>query len=470
MLRVSRLVLLSILAIQISGPGIAKSECLASETTRPLATRPNIIIILADDLGYHDVGFNGLDDFATPHIDKLSREGVICRNGYSSHPFCAPARAGLLTGKYQHRFGFEGNPTANTPDKGLPPSEQTLADVLRRVNYDTAGIGKWHLGEAAEHHPLRRGFRSFFGFLEGSRSYFRTDLNWWTLDDSDALVERPHSPDSRSRYMTDLLTDEAVRFIKKDRDHPFLLYLAYNAPHSPLQATTQWLSRVQAIKDPKRRTYAAMVTALDDGIGKVRAALNLTGQKEKTLVFFFSDNGGITPVNAASNKPFSGFKGTLLEGGIHVPFVVSWPGVLTAGEYWEPVMTFDAFETSIVAAGITDSASETRASVDLLPYLSGEIEKAPHDTLYWRCGNGFQLAARRGIQKYLHVDGMAPRLFDLEVDLGERSPLADADSVLADAAKQWSNTMPATDFTAFGTKLKEQWQALGLELPPSRTP
>ncbi len=432
--------------------------------------RPNVLVIVADDLGYHDVGFNGLDDFSTPNIDRLAGDGVICRNGYASHPYCAPTRAGLMTGRYQHRFGFEGNPAKGDVVNGLPASETTLADRLATAGYETVGIGKWHLGEGKHHHPVRRGFDSYFGFLEGSRSYFKTDCQWLSLGDNDTIESRAPLPTSRNDYLTDLLTDEAVAFIQRPRDKPYFMYLAYNAPHTPMQATQSWLDRVPDISDKKRRTYAAMVTALDDGIGRVRAAIAEQGETDQTLVFFFSDNGGITPVNAASNEPFSGMKGTLLEGGIHVPYVVSWPGKVPAGTEYKPgVMTFDVFATACGAAGVSD-IDDSLDSVDLVPFLAGESSGHPHDVLYWRTGQGFQLSARKGPHKFLHVHGTDDRVFDLSRDVTESRPgvavkPADADA-LGQSAREWSGGLPESTFTGHGLKHEAQWRALGLTSPP----
>lgn len=428
--------------------------------------RPNILIILADDLGYHDVGFHGLQEFRTPHLDALARQGIVCYNGYASHPFCAPSRAGLLTGRYQHRFGFEGNPTKADPQQGLPASEQTLARCLRGADYNTVCLGKWHLGEMPYHHPLRHGFERFFGLLEGSRSYFKTrDLSWERLESEVVQSFSAPSPKSRQGYLTDLLTDEAVRYIHQDHPKPFFMYLSYTAPHAPLQAPKYWLDRTPQIQDKNRRTYAAMVTAMDDGIGKVRAALKESGN-DNTLIFFFSDNGGIGPVNFARNDPFSGLKGTLLEGGVRVPYVVHWENRLKPGRFGHSVITFDAFATSLAAAGV-EPESDTTDAVNLLPFLEGSTEGPVHDVLYWRCGNGFQLAARKGNLKYLHVDGMQDRYFDLSQDPTESNSLSPK-NILKQLTQEWSDDLPVAEFTALGTKHEEQWRALGLSSAPKR--
>jgi arylsulfatase A-like enzyme len=241
---------------------------------------PNLIIILTDDQGYADVGFNGCKDIPTPHIDKIAENGVVFTDGYVSFPVCGPSRAGLMTGRYQDRFGYTTNPTIDpeNPNAGLPMEEKNIAEVLKAANYRSAIIGKWHLGSHERHHPLNRGFDHFFGFLSGGHSYFHHQL---TLPDLKSVTRKwqwystkimeDHGRIEVDDYLTDELTDATNRFIEKEskNDQPFFIYLAYNAPHLPLQATEKYLSRFTHIKDEKRRTYAAMVSAVDDGVGRI---------------------------------------------------------------------------------------------------------------------------------------------------------------------------------------------------------
>src|SRR5437762_11047726 len=288
------------------------SACaLVSPSALAQSGQPNIIVILADDLGYGDLGFNGCPDYPTPNIDSLTINGVRCSNAYVTHPFCSPSRAGLLTGRYQQRFGHENQPDSIAPSSGLSLGELLLPQILKPAGYVCGVIGKWHLGTNSAFRPLQRGFDEFYGFLESQSTYFNAPL----LRNYTAVTE--------TEYLTDGLTREAVSFIDRHATEPFFLYLAYNAPHNPYQAPQSYLDRVANISDPDRRTLAAMVTALDDGVGKVVQALSANNLTEKTLIFFLSDNG-------APNKPFTrnaplrGWKLDTLEGGIRVPFAIQW--------------------------------------------------------------------------------------------------------------------------------------------------
>lgn len=277
--------------------------------------RPNIVVILADDMGYADVGFHGCRDIPTPNLDKLARQGVRCSDGYVAHPFCSPTRAALVTGRYQQRFGHENNPKFDPADEqtGLPLSETTIAQVLKTAGYATGAVGKWHLGAAPHFHPMQRGFDEYFGLRGGGHDYFKTDM---TTETKEYLIplDRNGEPVELTEYLTDVLAREAAAFVRRHHDHPFFLYLAYNAPHTPLQVSQKYLDRVAAIEDPQRRSYAAMVSAMDDGVGLVLAALEELKLDEQTLVFFLSDNGGPVGINGSSNEPFRGAKGQVFEG------------------------------------------------------------------------------------------------------------------------------------------------------------
>ncbi len=358
------------------------------------AANPNILLMVGDDMGYADVGFNGCKDIPTPHLDALAASGVRFTNGYVSGPYCSPTRAGLLTGRYQTRFGHEFNPGG--AESGLPVTETTLANRLKAAGYATALVGKWHLGSPAAMQPQARGFDTFFGFLGGSHSYFNTT---GMLRGTEQIKELD--------YTTDAFGREAAAFITQHRTGaPWFLYLAFNAVHTPMDATKDRLAKFAAIADPKRRTYAAMMSAMDDNIGLVLKQLRETGQEKNTLVFFISDNGGPTmpgvTVNASRNDPFRGSKRTTLEGGIHVPFVVAWPGRITPGTYAQPVIQLDLTATALTAAGIDAAADRKLEGVNLLPYVAGEKKHAPHDALYWRFGT--QMAIRAGDFKLVRYD------------------------------------------------------------------
>jgi arylsulfatase A-like enzyme len=447
---------------------------LATLTNVCAGQRPDILWIVADDLGHGDVGFTGCTDIHTPAIDTLAESGVICHSAYSPHPFCGPSRAALMSGRYQQRFSFYGNPLPKSasgydPDFGLPESEACIAELLSQAGYRTAIVGKWHLGSENKFHPLNHGFSDFFGFLDGHRNYYQTDLRWQSVarDRSKPWNTRPPAEESRTDYLTDLLSDEAVRIIMEtDKERPLFLYLAYNAPHTPMQATRHWLDQVDDIEDPLRRVYAAMVTAMDDGIGRVTDALREAGRLDNTLIIFTSDNGGIPPVNGANNKPFRGMKGNLLEGGIRVPMVIAWPARLPRGtEFDHPVIGFDAYSTSAAAAGVSKNEIASTDSVNLLPFLSGDRTDSPHEALYWRTGGRGQAAVRSGTRKLFSVQTLSDRMFDLKEDPAEKQPIRNNAELnrLSVMLSQWEADLPATQYKGPpASKWPEQARAIGL--------
>ena len=415
------------------------------------ANRPNILILLADDLGYADIGANGCKDVATPNIDSLANNGVRLTSGYVSGPYCSPTRAALLTGRYQQRFGHEFNPGPiqnADPDFGLPLTETTMADRLKANGYATALVGKWHLGFEAKFHPQRRGFDEFFGFLGGAHSYLRNQAN------RKAIV-RGTEPIKEVTYTTDMFGDEAVMFIERNKSTPWFLYLAFNADHAPMEATDKYLARVEHIQDPLRRTFAAMHTALDDNVGKVLATLKKHGLENDTLVVFLSDNGGPTPVNASRNDPLRGFKGQTWEGGVRVPFIVQWKGTLPAAKvYAQPAMQIDILPTALAAMGVQAKPEWKLDGVNLLPYLAGKNSGSPHDALYWRFGE--QMAIRQGDWKLVKApaagaaiiersspgSAVGAHLYNLTTDIGEQNNLAAKEpervKQLATAWEKWN--------------------------------
>jgi arylsulfatase A-like enzyme len=400
------------------------------------ARKPNILIILSDDQGYADVGFHGCRDIPTPNLDSLAQTGVRFSSGYVSGPYCSPTRAGLLTGRYQQRFGHEFNPGATDSENvGLPLSETTLADRLKSAGYATGIVGKWHLGAAPRFHPQRRGFDEFFGFLGGAHAYF---------PGQDAQIYRGTEVVTEKEYLTDAFAREAVSFIERHKKNPFLLYLAFNAVHTPKHATDDRVRRFASIADESRRTYAAMLTALDEAVGKVVGTLRSADLERDTLIVFLSDNGGPTmqgtAINGSRNDPLRGSKRTTLEGGIHVPFVLRWPASLPAGAvYDQPVIQLDVLPTVLAAAGVKVEPEWKLDGVNLLPYVKGGASGTPHDALYWRLGA--QTAVRRGDWKLVRYDRTAdltgvtsdseseakvtqPRLYNLARDIGESQDLA----------------------------------------------
>lgn len=395
---------------------------------------PNIIIILTDDQGYGDVGFNGCKDIPTPGIDRIARNGVVCTNGYVSFAVCGPSRAGLITGRYQDRFGFSRNLLLAPKDStmGLPQSEETLAQLLKRAGYRTSILGKWHLGTHPSHHPNKRGFDEFFGFLEGGHRYFPAEWDLRDLTETRSQYDgyrtkmlRNSQIVDESEYLTDALSREAVDFVKRHHQQPFFLYLAYNAPHAPMQAPESYLARFAHIAETKRRTYAAMVSAVDDGVNHLLNALAELNIEENTLVFFLSDNGGPTKDNASSNHPLRGFKGDFFEGGIRVPFAVQWKGVLPAGtRYDHPVISLDIFGT---AAALTQLRPKNEIDgVNLIPYLTGRVNTAPHAALFWRGSNHEKWAVRSPEQKMVILADQ-PQLYAIKTDLSESQDLSATD-------------------------------------------
>ena len=388
--------------------------------------RPNVLLIVADDLGYADVGFNGCKDIPTPHLDAFAKNSVRCTSGYVTHPFCSPTRAGLLTGRYQQRFGHENNP-AWLPEStvaGLPLSQTTLPQVLKQVGYKTGAVGKWHLGAHPQFHPNRRGFDEYFGMLGGGHVYLGGTKGGVEYS---IPMDRNGQPEPLDGYLTEVLGREASAFVTRHKAEstPWFLYLAFNAPHTPLQVTDKQLDRAKHISDETRRKYAGLVIGLDDAIGEVLAALKSSGQSENTLVWFMSDNGGPVGVTHSDNMPLRGAKGHVFEGGVRVPFLVSWPGRLPAGKDFSfPVHSLDVFATVATLAQVKPTELSRIDGVDVLPFLTGAKTGAPHERLFWRTGGGAKFAVREGDWKLVAEDSSKPQLFNLANDVSESKDLS----------------------------------------------
>ncbi|RIW16489.1 N-acetylgalactosamine 6-sulfate sulfatase [Algoriphagus lacus] len=419
---------------------------------RPALEKPNIIVILTDDQGYADVGFNGSKDIPTPGIDRIATNGVVFEAGYVSYAVCGPSRAGLITGRYQDRFGFSRNPllAPKDPTMGLPLSEETMGDVLKKSGYKTGVLGKWHLGMHPTLRPNQRGFDEFYGFLEGGHRYFPED--WNLRDESEAKTQydgyrtklvRNDTPVEETEYLTDALSREALNFVKAHQDEPFFLYLAYNAPHAPMQATEKYLNRFPNIQDPKRRTYAAMVSAVDDGVGALLDLLAELEIEENTVVFFLSDNGGPTKDNASDNRPLRGFKSDFFEGGVRVPFAMQWKGQVPTGQRFEhPVISLDIFAT---AASLAKAKPKNELDgVNLIPFLTGEKQEPPHQALYWRNFDRNRFAIRTPDSKMI-LESQADYLFDIQSDLSESNNLIGTDitrkNKLSERIEQWKKLL-----------------------------
>lgn len=383
--------------------------------------KPNIIILLADDAGYNDFGFMGSSEMHTPNIDRLAEMGVRLTDAHVTSTVCSPSRAGIMSGRYQQRFGHECNGLKGLD--GMDTTETTLAMALQENGYATAAFGKWHLGAAPQFHPNKRGFDYFYGFLAGSRHYF-PDQNDDQPGDSHAIQENG-TYTKFNGYLTDVLGDKTIEFIRKNKEKPFFIYLAYNAVHTPMRAPEEDLKRFEG--NP-RQMLAAMTWALDRSIGNVLDELKNEKLLDNTLIFFLSDNEGTTPHNTSSNYPLKGFKGNEYEGGKRVPFVVFWGNKIKgAREFNGLVSSLDIFATSLDAAGIKQSPGKALDGISLLPYLKGKKEGPPHTELYWRKDQDG--AARDGNYKLIHVNKLGYRLYDLKNDLGETHDLQRTDTV-----------------------------------------
>ncbi len=382
--------------------------------------KPNVIVFLSDDVGYGEYGFQGNKEIPTPNIDSIAKNGTRFTQGYVSGPYCSPTRAGLMTGRYQTRFGHEFNGGGNTgnPPFGLPVSEKTIADRLKERGYATCAIGKWHLGGAPQFVATKRGFDEFYGTVANSPFF-----NPPAFIDS-RISTQAKKIDDPNFYTTDAYAARAVDWIEKNKDKPFFIYLPFNAQHAPLQATKKYLDRFPDIQNENRKKFAAMMSAKDDAVGLVLAKVKEIGQEENTLIFYLTDNGGPTPQTTSKNDPLRGFKATTLEGGIRVPFVVQWKGKIPAGKTFDqPIIQLDILPTAIAASGGTVDPAWKLDGVNLLPYLTGENKDKPHETLYWRFGQ--QWCIRKGDWKLVvsRIDGKEPKLFNLAEDIGEKEDL-----------------------------------------------
>ena len=393
------------------------------------AQQPNIILLFADDAGYADFGFHGSEVMKTPNLDKLAKHGVQFTQGYVSASVCGPSRAGLLTGKYQQRFGFEENnvpgfmsdvSAAKGDDMGLPIDEITMADYLRARGYRTAVFGKWHLGAADRFHPNKRGFDDFYGFRGGARSYF-------------AYPEAPARPENRLErnfanyqehegYLTDVLAEATADFIEQHQDRPFFAYVSFNAVHTPMDARPEDLAQFPALEG-NRKTVAAMTLAMDRACGIILDKLEMLGLAENTIVVFTNDNGGPSDRNASDNRPLSGTKSNHLEGGIRVPFIMQWPAQITGNQkYNYPVSTLDLLPTFLSAAGGNIDTISHLDGVDLLPYLNGTKQGRPHQRLFWK--KYCRAAVRDGDWKLIRFADRPAELYNIVQDESENNNLA----------------------------------------------
>jgi len=385
--------------------------------------KPNFVLIVADDLGFADVGFHGSKEIPTPNIDSIAAQGVHFLNGYSNGTVCTPTRAALLTGRYQNRFGCDNTiaPYKRTEDStiGLPTEAATIAERLQSLGYATGMFGKWHLGGELQENqalmPPSRGFDEFYGILEGAALYFDTN-------NLERKYRREYLPiDSEQDYYSDAIAREAVSFIKRHRDQPFLCYVPFTAPHAPRQAKEEHLERFSHIEPLMRRELVAMVYSLDENVGRILDALKKEGLEEDTLVVFLSDNGGKPTDNGSINTPLRGEKNQLFEGGIRVPFCLQWLGNIPSGQKYDfPILSMDLFPTIYQAAGGTIMPEWKIDGVNLIPHLLGRETSVPHETLYWKSDTDFAIQHKgwKLIQQY-----KSRYLFNLKEDPNETQNL-----------------------------------------------
>jgi arylsulfatase A-like enzyme len=398
--------------------------------------KPNIIILLADDLGWADLGYQGSDDIRSPHIDKLANSGIRFTDGHVSASVCSPSRAGLITGRYQQRFGHEAN--SPPPTDGMDLKQVTMADRLQKLGYRTGLIGKWHLGNQDEFYPTRRGFDYFYGLRSGSRSYFYNAKKDDKVGNAKAIEENGKQV-KFDGYLTDVFGQKAINFITAKDDKPFFLFHSFTAPHGPMHATEEDKALFASIKDTKRRSYAAMIWAMDRAIGQLVDALKASGEFENTLIWFLSDNGGATG-NASINLPLAGHKGIKFEGGTRVPFFAHWPKQFKETKEFKPMMiSLDIMATSLAAAGAKVKDLKTLDGVNLLPFIQGKKATPPHQNLYWH--KLWFSAMREGPWKLIYVQDYGYALYNLEEDLSESKNLIQSEKKrsdqMIDQLKDW---------------------------------
>ncbi|MFG0264443.1 MAG: sulfatase-like hydrolase/transferase [Rhodopirellula sp. JB055] len=423
------------------------------------ASPPNLVVIIADDLGYGETGMMGNEDIPTPAIDALARSGVRCTSGYVTSSYCSPSRAGFLSGRYQSRFGYDLNPTGKRnhhPNAGLPVDQPTFVQHLQSAGYQTSLIGKWHLGTQPQQVPTAKGFDRFFGFLHEGHYYvpgppfknvwtmlrdkslpsgqLRTDqrtirgnyapINEPAYDADNPILDGSESIDNW-QYLTDTITDHAVDAIVQSGSAPFALVVSYNAVHSPMQATLDDHQKMAHIQDPQRRIFAGMLIALDRGVGQIMNTLTEHHLREKTLVVFFSDNGGPTAELTSSNAPLRGGKGSLYEGGVRIPMIWSMPGTIpTAAEEDAPILSLD-IAASFLPLAINDASQRETDGANVLPWIGRGTYESDR-TIWWRMPRGAR-ALRHGNWKFVQARMNQPlQLFNLESDLSESSDLSAA--------------------------------------------
>ncbi len=472
-----------------------KEKYMTSDFETKKERPPNVIILLADDLGKYEVSAYGATHISTPHIDQLGSEGVIFTEGYVSAPTCAPSRAGIMTGRVQNRFGFETQimefyPTnmieylsgkymvktgdfvlATKPEypsewqvhkQGVPPTEINLAELMKKHDYHTGITGKWHLGVSKNHIPINRGFDYQYGFY-GAFSLYTPEQNWnkvihyvqesfssqyqWNSGRyGEGAIMENDKVIREEEYLTFAIRDKAINYIKEHKDEPFFLYCPFSAPHVPFQAPVEYYCQYLHIEDEDKRVYYAMISALDDAIGDIHNTVKELGLEENTMIFLLSDNGGASYTGATDNGPLKGGKLTQFEGGINVPFMMKWKGKVPNGmRYENPVISTDIFTTVVENIGATLPQDRTYDGVDLVSYVNGQKSDRPHEQLFWRADHIW--AIRDGDHKLILSarDGWA-ELYNLKTDKSEQINLKESMPELYEELymkhKLWQDELP----------------------------
>ena len=472
----ARLGLLPVLAWLIFG---------APASAAPSGKAPNIVFILADDLGWaeNSIFADRGGHISTPNLERLAKSGARFSHAYVTAAICAPSRAGLLTGRYQQRGGYNYNPPEDlaVPELGLDPHELTLGDLMKRQGYHTGLVGKWHLGSGPEHYPTNRGFDEFFGILYSATNYISADTPGLHIGktfvpprtERDPLHQVFRGPNSEvvpdfHTYVTEEFATQAVDFIDRNADKPFFLYAPFTAPHGPLEVTAKYYDRFPNIKDDQARIYAAMVSALDDGVGRILQALDKHGLRDNTMVVFLSDNGCPAYLNGVCTcQPLRGGKLSQYEGGVRSPMILSWPGHIRPGTTYEKtVSSLDIVPTVMAATGSKLPDDRTYDGVDLVPYLRGQ-EGEPHKVLYW-VRDPYRAILDGPWKLWISTTGKERFLFNIADDPNETNNLfkarPDKVKALGDALERWRKTLPTPQFP--NAKLvKSNYCGVDLELP-----
>jgi arylsulfatase A-like enzyme len=436
--------------------------------------KPNIIIILTDDAGYADFGTYGGKEIPTPNIDALIADGVKITNAYVTASVCAPSRAGLLTGRYQQRFGFENNMSGEPAegftkeDMGIDIAESTFGNEMQGNGYRTLAVGKWHLGNQEKHFPLNRGFDEFYGFVGGHRSFFSIKSG---ITDEEMIHDNKNIvPEDSVTYLTDMWTNKAISYMKQKSENPFFIYIAYNAVHTPVDAKKEYLVKFSSIADSGRRSYAALMSSLDDNIGRLTKTLKDNNLDENTLILFLNDNGGAT-TNSSDNGQLRGMKGSKWEGGLRVAMAMSWKNNIPKNTTYDyPVNALDFLPTALGAASGKQIGKKKFDGVNLIPYLKGEKTEAPHKLLFWR--RGVAAAVRESNWKLIRVASNPILLFDLSKDLSEQNNVAKGNPEivkgLLSQLENWEKGLSKPHWTSsYGAKnliMKHRMENVGREM------